>query len=255
MSDHAADLLAAGARRDDLVALEGLHAVKHALRFGADVTLVATVDRAATLQLAAELAPDILPALTPLLQEVASAEVLEIGGRPIATGVCALARRPPFDLPELLTAKDAPIVLLDEPRSLANVGAAVRACAAAAVAGVLTTGDQDPWHPVALRGSAGLHFAQPVAATTIGELQGDRPLVGFDAGGVPFRPMELPDDAILVFGSERHGLTDAVRARCAAVVALPMRPGVSSLNLATSVAAALMSWRIANGWPGGPPSP
>jgi TrmH family RNA methyltransferase len=49
----------------------------------------------------------------------------------------------------------------------------------------------------------------------------------------------LPDRPLLVFGSERHGLGPELLARADARVALPMRPGVSSLNLATAVAAIL----------------
>ena len=47
---------------------------------------------------------------------------------------------------------------------MGNMGACVRVAAAADAAGVLTTGGNDPWHPDALRGAAGLHFALPVAA-------------------------------------------------------------------------------------------
>jgi RNA methyltransferase, TrmH family len=36
-----------------------------------------------------------------------------------------------------------------------------------------------------------------------------------------------------------------LRARADAVVALPMRPGVSSLNLATAASAALYAWALA----------
>lgn len=234
--------------------LEGLHAVKHALRFGATLTLVAAVDREATLELAAELAPDITPALAPLLRQVSSAAALTVGGRPIPTGVCALAVRPACDLPRVLDSGDAPVVLLDQPRNLANVGAVIRAAAATAAAGVLTTGQHDPWHPAALRGSAGLHFAQPVAAIAIEGLVGSRPVIGFDAAGELLDPGRLPADAVLVFGSERHGISNAARARCSSLLALPMRPGVSSLNLATSVAAVLMSWRLHHGWNGGSPA-
>lgn len=238
-----------------MVVLEGLHAVKHALRFGAELTLVATADRTATLALAAELAPDIVPALTPLLQEVTSEAALTVGGRPIPTGVCGLARRPAFDLQQLLRPAAAPVVLLDQPRSLANVGAVIRASAAAAIGGVLTTGQHDPWHPAALRGSAGLHFAQPVGTVDVEAISGPRPVIGFDAGGELLNPAELPPDAILVFGSERHGISTAARERCASFAALPMRAGVSSLNLATSVAAVLMSWRLQTGWHGGAQQP
>lgn len=228
--------------------LEGLHAVKHALRFGAELTVVAATDREAALLLAAELAPDIVPALTPLLQEVSSADALHVGGRPIATGVCGLAVRPAFELPPILAPSEAPLVLLDEPRNLANVGAVIRAAAAAESTAVLTTGEQDPWHPAALRGSAGLHFAQPVARVALDDLTGSRPILGLDAAGEPLDLDALPADAILMFGSERRGLSPAARDRCSALVALPMRDGVSSLNLATSVAAVLMSWRLHSGW-------
>jgi TrmH family RNA methyltransferase len=108
--------------------------------------------------------------------------------------------------------------------------------AAAGAAAVLSTGTADPWHPDALRGSAGLHFALPVARVAAVP-ETDRPLVALDPSGEPLRA--LPDRPLLVFGSERQGLSEAVLARADARVALPMRPGVSSLNLATAVAAVL----------------
>jgi TrmH family RNA methyltransferase len=116
----------------------------------------------------------------------------------------------------------------------------VRVAAAAGAAGVLTTGRQDPWHPDALRGSAGLHFALPVARTRVLPPT-DRPLVALDPEGDPIAP--LPPRAILAFGTERDGLTDELLGRADARLALPMRPGVSSLNLATAVAAVLFRGR------------
>ena len=115
--------------------------------------------------------------------------------------------------------------------------------AAADAAGVVTTGGQDPWHPVALRGSAGLHFALPVARTEAVDA-GGRPLVAVDPGGSPLRLEELPPRAMLAFGSERHGLSRGLLARADARVRIPMRSGVSSLNLATAVAAILFAGRL-----------
>jgi TrmH family RNA methyltransferase len=46
---------------------------------------------------------------------------------------------------------------------------------------------------------------------------------------------------VLAFGTERDGLSDALLARSDARLALPMRPGVSSLNLATAVSGVLFS--------------
>jgi tRNA G18 (ribose-2'-O)-methylase SpoU len=73
---------------------------------------------------------------------------------------------------------------------------------------------------------------------------GDRPLIAIDPGGRPLRPRQLPDDAILAFGTERDGLSRELLSRADDRLAIPMRAGVSSLNLATAVAGVLVSWRL-----------
>jgi TrmH family RNA methyltransferase len=119
----------------------------------------------------------------------------------------------------------------------------VRVAAAAGAAGVLTTGGNDPWHPDALRGAAGLHYALPVAAVAAPP-RSDRPLVAIDPGGEELRRGALPERAILAFGTERHGLSPQLLERADVRLGIPMREGVSSLNLATSVAAVLFSARL-----------
>jgi TrmH family RNA methyltransferase len=159
--------------------------------------------------------------------------------------VVAIARRPAVDLAALLAdPRPAPLVLLEDPRTLGNMGACVRVAAAADAAGVLSTGGNDPWHPDALRGAAGLHYALPVAAIDSLPVPGDRPLVAIDPGGEELRPAELSPRAILAFGTERYGLSEALLERADARLGIPMREGVSSLNLATSVAAVLFSARL-----------
>jgi TrmH family RNA methyltransferase len=224
--------LIAAARTDpDLVLLEGFHALKHAVRFGADVLAAVSADPERFATLAAELAPDVdfgaVERVPPAL----------LGARPHHTQVLAVARRPAFDAAAIGPGR---AVLLEDPRQLGNVGAVVRVAAAAGAAGVLTTGERDPWEPAALRGSAGLHFALPVGRGEPGDLPG-RPLVAVDPGGAPFGA--LPSDAVLAFGTERHGLSEGLRARADARVAIPMRAGVSSLNLATAVAVVVYAGR------------
>ena len=68
---------------------------------------------------------------------------------------------------------------------------------------------------------------------------GDRPLIALDPEGTTVAPGVIPPRALLAFGTERDGLTDELLAMADARVALPMRPGVSSLNLATAVSAVL----------------
>jgi TrmH family RNA methyltransferase len=233
------------ARRDsDLAVLEGFHALKHALRFGAEIESAVASDPNELRSLASELAPDIGDSLTALATEVSPEALAELVPQAPRTGVVAIARRPSVAVEAVLAdGRPAPIVLLEEPRTMGNMGACVRVAAAAEAAGVLTTGGNDPWHPDALRGAAGLHFALPVAS--VADLDpGGRPLIAIDPGGEDLRPAELPPRAILAFGTERYGLSPGLLERADARLGIPMRAGVSSLNLATSVAAVLFAQRL-----------
>jgi len=237
MTGTAADLIerVRAARGDSARAvLEGFHPLKHALRFGAAVELALAPRATPLAALAERLAPDLGPWLERHLSLVAPALFERLAPAPVE--VLAVALRPPVEVGGLLSGPaDAPLVLLEDPSHLGNLGAAVRAAAAAGAAGVLTTGRLDPWHPAALRGAAGLHYALPVAR--IGEVPPTpRPLIALDPAGEALRPGALPAGAVLAFGSERSGLSPELCARAGRCLALPMRPGVSSLNLATAVA-------------------
>jgi RNA methyltransferase, TrmH family len=239
--------------RDDssaIIILDGFHAWKHAARFGAVFERFATDDADGLMRLIDQLAPD--------LREVAqTAEVLSsveldrvvgpLGLREVHhTRVIALAKRPP-DLGFTRTRvarNERPVVFVDHPRHPGNLGAVVRAVAAADGAGVLTNGDIDPWHPGVVRASAGTHFAIDVARIGDEELGSvDGPIFGLDAEGDDLFTYEIPPSAVIAVGAERAGLSPALRARLDGLVSIPMRAGVSSMNLATSVAAALYIMR------------
>ena len=233
------------ARRDSaLTVVEGFHALKHALRFGAELIEAVAVDPARLERLAAELAPDLRGQLAERVERVDAVTLASLVPLVPRTGVVAIARRPPVDVTAALAASDpAPAVFLEQPRNMGNIGACIRVAAAADAAAVITTGENDPWHPDAVRGAAGLHFALPVAAVEALP-ESDRPLLAIDPEGEPLAPERLPDRAVLAFGTERHGLSGEVFARADGRVAIPMRAGVSSLNLATSVAIVLFAMRM-----------
>lgn len=262
----------------DQAVLEGFHAVKHALRFGAVIDLVVSRDLEHLRRLARDLAPDVegplLAAAVPVTPDVFA----RLAPSPPETGVLAVARRRPVDAGRLLTTpRQAPVVFLERPTHLGNVGAVIRVAAAAGAAGVVTSGPHDPWHPAAIRGAAGLQYALPV-----GRLEppaggpGDQALEGAPADGPdtpslpddvlgpvvavhpegePLRPGSIPSDAVLAFGSERRGLSAELLARVDQRIAIPMAPGVSSLNLATAVAVVLYTWRLEGAGAGQAPRP
>jgi TrmH family RNA methyltransferase len=230
-------------RTPGLVVLEGFHAIKHAVRFGAELLGAWTADPGELENLRRRLAPDIqFP-----VEAVDAAALRAVVPR---GQVVAVARRPTQPDPDTVLAGRGHVVLLEDPRHLGNLGAVVRVAAAAGAAGVMTTGRQDPWHPDALRGSAGLHFALPVhhlrAVRT-----GGRQLVALDPEGDPLGVAEVPPTAILAFGTERDGLSDELLTQAGRRVALPMAGGVSSLNLATAVAATLYALRFSPHMPDG----
>jgi TrmH family RNA methyltransferase len=232
-------------RGHDLVVLQGFHALKHALRFGAAVELVACSDMGELARLGQGLAPDLIERMQALAVALPVEAFKRLGPYVPHTGVVSIARRVVSDPIAVLAAKGpAPLVLLEDPRHFGNLGAVIRVAAAVGAAGVLTTGRQDPWDPVAVRGSAGLHFALPVARLE-GLPETDRPLLALDPDGDELRPEAVPPRALLAFGTERDGLSEKLLERADARLRLPMREGVSSLNLATSVAAVLYGLRLA----------
>lgn len=222
--------------------LEGFHALKHALRFGAEVTEAVAVDPGELEELAAALAPDLAGRFAAAVTPIAAEDLPGLVPQAPRTGVVAIARRKRADLDAALAdPREAPVVLLEQPRNMGNLGACVRVAAAADAAALLTIGENDPWHPDAVRGGAGLHYALPAVAAVERAPSGveGRPLLALDPEGDEIDPATIPPRAILAFGTERHGLSDELLAAAAGRVALPMRTGVSSLNLATSVAAVL----------------
>jgi TrmH family RNA methyltransferase len=247
MGDHDRTVRFRRARRDpELTVVEGFHALKHALRFGAEPVEAVAVDPEALEELAQELAPDLSGQLRGMVERIEADDLADLAPLVPRTGVVAIARRPPVDLAAVLAdPRPAPVVLLEQPKNMGNIGACIRVAAAADAAAVLTTGENDPWYPDAVRGAAGLHFALPV--TSIEALPaGDRPLLAIDPEGEELHPDRLPVRAVLAFGTERHGISGELLERADARIAIPMRAGVSSLNLATSVAVVLFAARLAS---------
>lgn len=250
MTDHALIDRFRQARRDQTLAvLDGLHAVKHALRFGAALEEIVSPDADAALGLSAEVAPDICAQLAVQLAAVGEADFRQLSPVPPDTGVIAIARRPLVQPGDVLAGPmDSPVVLLENPRNPFNIGAAVRVAAAAGAAGLLVAGQQDPWHPAAIVSAAGLQFALPVARIDCLP-PCDRTVIAIDPHGEEMPWEAVPPGPVLVFGTERHGISIALLELSSRRLAIPMVPGVSSLNLATSAAVALYALKFPR--PGG----
>ncbi len=149
-------------------------------------------------------------------------------------GVLAIGR---FDFSPLALAREAslaagwPLIVLDGVQDPGNVGAIARTAAAAgAPALVVLPGTADVFGPKAIRASAGHVFNLRVARAEWSDLEGIR-CVGASSRGLSLDELDLASVGALVLGSEARGLS-----RHLDTVALPMAPGVESLNVAAAAA-------------------
>jgi TrmH family RNA methyltransferase len=234
------ELLRSSLTNNELVFLDGFHAVKHAARFGADIGLVACANEAKLTELADSLAPDIAGELTSMAKAIDKKDVKKIGEmRSHWTGVWGVAARPEYTVEDIL-ASPGPIVLLENPQNGGNIGACIRVAAAANAGGVLITGGANIWDPAVIRGAAGLQFAVPVAnLESLSDIT--RPIVAIDPEGDDISTAAMPDQPVLAFGTEREGLSDQLKELAASRISLPMKDGVSSVNLAVAVGIVLYS--------------
>lgn len=188
----------------------------------------------------AELANDVKESILTKVTVVSESTFNKLSPRPHRTKVIALARRKGYYMPDISPSR--PIVFLEEPRDLENIGAVIRVAAAADAGAVIISGPLDIWHPAIIRGAAGLHWALPVMSNpnpSFLRRQGSRSIISLDPTGDDITKTNIPKNSILIFGTERHGISDKLLSQSDQIIRLPMKSGVSSLNLATSVAATL----------------
>ena len=221
-----------------VVVIEGVQALKHAVRFEAEFEQIVTPDIELITNLLKELAPDTLQKVTQHITCVDDTVFSKLSTRPHRTKVIALAKQRSYKLTDIDPKK--PIVYLEEPKDLENIGAVIRVAAGANAGAVCISGSANIWHPAVIRGAAGLHFALPVMNATLELLESlSRPLISLDPTGEEVLFSDSLLQAILIFGTERHGINPQTLGKSDTIIRLPMKLGVSSLNLATSVAATL----------------
>ena len=179
-------------------------------------------------------------------------ELTDAAGSPDHQGVVAWCEPYRYaDAWELAATDRALLCCLDQVTDPRNLGAVVRSAAGAGATGVVL-----PAHgstvvtPVVCRASAGAVEHLPVAvvpnlARYVGEVKGDR-LWAYAAaadGEARVWDLDLTDGAVFVLGAEGKGVRPLVRRACDATVAIPLAPGVQSLNVSVAAAVVLFEAR------------
>jgi len=224
-----------GGRKDGVFLLEGRHVFEEAKRVGWPLEVV-LVDRREW--------PRWKLALRSLRPEpicyMVPGDLLErLGTAATSQGVLGLGTR--MDPEDPVPSRGELYLFLDRVQDPVNVGMLIRSAVAFGAAGVFAgTGTADPYHPTAMARSAGavLHLP-PLPRSHAGFLEWVRRsevnLIGARAGGAPPAPLGAhAPPAALALGNEGSGLSAELAAACGDTVAIPMREGWDSLNVAVA---------------------
>jgi 23S rRNA (guanosine2251-2'-O)-methyltransferase len=218
------------------VIVYGRNPVREALRGKRSVSRVWATERAAR--------EDWLRGANPEI--VTEAELEEMCGSREHQGVCAEASEYPYADPiDLLAAGDALVVCLDQVQDPHNLGAVCRVAESAGVAGVVI-GERRSAQvtPAVCKASAGA--VEHLDVARVGNLADylaaakKRGAWVYGAAAEGETPYDRPDyrgPVVLVLGSEGKGLRPRVAGACDALVRLPTRGRVGSLNVSTAAAA------------------
>lgn len=180
---------------------------------------------------------------------VAPKSLLEtLTGFTMYQGLLAVGKVPePRGLNSILQASSRPWLLaaVDGLSSAQNIGAIVRNCAAFGVHAFITgTDSSSPFLRRAVRASMGTVFEVPILETTgllpaLHQLrqQGIRSVAAHPhTNGRTIYTTDLQQDICVVFGSEGYGISPEILDACDDAAAIPMSPGVDSLNVASASA-------------------
>ncbi len=258
-------LRGSGPKANDPIGVEGPKLIEDALRSGleAEALLVGeSAERGAEVILRAAAETDagisrshILRTTDKLFQSVAGTETPQ--------GIAALFRQRVWNLEDVLRGpgdirESSPLaIVLAEIQDPGNVGTILRSAEAFGATGVISTrGTADPWSPKALRASAGAALRLPVLrGMAIPVLLVQLRIAGVkiyatsaastDAAARFDLSLEadLREPAAIFIGNEGAGLPDEVKHAADAVITIPIRSHVESLNAA--VAASIVLYEAA----------
>lgn len=164
-------------------------------------------------------------------------------------GVLAIAEPPPHVLASVVAAADR-LLVLDGIQDPGNAGTMLRTAAALGAGGVIALpGTVDLWSAKVVRGGMGAHVRLPALHADWAQLDAalrerDVALWGADMAGdaVDGLAAAVPDRLAVAVGNEGAGLSDALRARAARLVSIPIADGVESLN--AGVAAGILLYAL-----------
>ncbi len=178
-----------------------------------------------------------------------SQQIAERCGSDGHQGVCAMAGRYPYADAAGLLRLDAPLlVALDEVQDVQNLGAIARTAECAGASGLIIPERRSAEvTPAAGKASAGAVEHLPIAQVkNLADFLSAAKAAGLwvygaagEAGAQPWTDIDWTGGVVLVLGAEGKGLRPRVADTCDALVALPLKGRMGSLNVGAAAAALL----------------
>lgn len=229
-----------GRKKSGLFIAEGIHHVAAALESRSPIEAVYYSPELLSGSYGTQLVNRIREAEVPV-RAVAEQIFGSLSGKDHPQGILAVVRQTWHTLEETSPTVVPWALATVMPQDPGNIGALLRTLDAVGAGGlILLDGGADPFHPTAVRASMGAVFRLRVMAASTGSFldwarRHGYTLIGSSAhSATDYREMQCPLPAILLLGSEREGLSTQTQSQCAQVLRLPMRGGVTSLNLAVA---------------------
>lgn len=185
----------------------------------------------------------------PAASEISADLFRALSARENPMGLAAIVRPQAVALPDLPLDPSGVYAALCDVAQPGNLGTVIRTADSAGATAVIAVGQTADWrHPRAIKAAMGASFRLPLAhCASAGALlawarsHGLHTIATSAHAPHDYR-RSYPRPALLLMGSERHGLPESVLAAADIAVSIPMRGVSSSLNLA--VATGLMLYEI-----------
>lgn len=236
-------------RREGAFVVEGIQPVWQAIEAGADVEVLVVAPGLLGRSAAAAMVAG---------QEASGARVVRVTSELFArlsdrdgpSGLAAVIRQRPANLPDLAVEAGSVFVALHEVGNPGNLGTIIRTANAGGAAGVILLGTAtDPFDPAAVKASMGALFSVPVAVqAAVAEFftwaagTGVSVVTTSAKAADNYWAVTYRRPAALLLGAEGTGLPAGVLARGDVQVRIPMVGTAESLNLA--VAAGLLLYEV-----------
>jgi len=175
-------------------------------------------------------------------------ELARVGTLDSGNDVVAIAQRPALDGPVADMGPDELVLALDGISDPGNLGTLIRIADWFGVKRLwCAQGSVDAYNPKTVQAAMGALFRVSVAVVDLPHLISRQiaagvPIYLASMEGRPVFQVDLARRAVLVLGSESHGLSPELRALQATLIGIPGGGGSESLNVATAAAALCMEF-------------